>query len=73
MTHPKRPSVQVVSEGRRRFIAVPADSSHGLRLYLRAHHVRCEHPEPCYSGVDQIELAKDTDAARFQVLLDKWV
>jgi hypothetical protein len=72
MNLPDRPRLRVMSEGRRRFISVPSEVSRDLHAYLRKHHVRCESPEPLHTAMDQIEVARGTDADHVQAILEGW-
>ena len=43
-----------------------------LHNYLRSNRVRSAPPEPAFTGVDSIELAKDIDIGGVQELLNAW-
>lgn len=68
----KRKSLSVMADGRRRYISVPCARSQELHLYLRSNRVISAPPEPAYTGFDSIELAKDSDVASVQALLNVW-
>jgi hypothetical protein len=72
MSRPDRPRLQVTSEGSRRFISVPSGVARDLHAYLRKNHVRCEPPQPLHTAMDQIEIARGTDAEHVQALLEGW-
>lgn len=69
---PKKGKLCVQSDGRRCFISVPAGQAIDLHNYLRTNRVRSAPPEPCYTGVDNIELEKDVDIESIQALLNLW-
>ena len=68
----KEPKLTVQSDGKRRFICVPAGRAQELHAYLRNHHVRSACPEPAFTGVDSIQLADNIDQAGVQALLNAW-
>lgn len=67
-----RAKLQVTSAGHQHYIEVPATDAAALHGYLRQHGIWAGHPEPCYSNVDTIELARGANAAAIQALLDRW-
>ena len=73
MSRPQCPKLQVSSAGARSFVYVPTDWAADLHAYLRAHHVRCDPPDPSSTGLDVIELRGGTDIGVLQALLDRWV
>jgi hypothetical protein len=70
---PQRSKLQVTSAGHLHYIQVPAAEAAALQGYLRQHGVWAGQPEPCYSNVDTIELARGANAAAIQELLNRWV
>jgi len=68
----KRSALTVESDGKRRFICVPAARAQELHAYLRNHHVRSAFPEPVFTGFDSIQLGDDIDLASVQDLLNAW-
>jgi hypothetical protein len=72
MAKQKHASLSVETEGKRRYISVPASRAKELHNYLRSNKVRSAPPEPAYTGVDNIELAQDIDVVGVQALLDDW-
>ncbi len=72
MNQPEGPRPQVSSAGARHFIRVAQGRSAELHAYLRQHHVRCDPPDPCSTGLDVIELDRGADLRKVQALLDGW-
>jgi hypothetical protein len=72
MAKRKKNVLCVQSEGKRHFISVPSGRANDLHNYLRSNRVRSAPPEPAFTGVDSIELAKDIDVGGVQELLDAW-
>jgi hypothetical protein len=72
MNKGRKSKLSVESEGKRRYISVPAGLSQQLHRYLRNNRVQCAPPEPAFTGVDNIELRPNSDVAGVQVLLDAW-
>jgi len=72
MASRKKARLRVQAEGLRRFINVPADRARDLHAYLRGHGVHSAPPEPAFTGVDNIELARDIDVRGVQALLNNW-
>ena len=70
MAPPARP--EVLTAGARTFIQVPSDAARSLHTYLRRHCVVCAPPDPCYTGLDVIELGKGTDVQAVRALLKGW-
>ena len=66
------PGLCVETTGTRHFISVPVGLSMELHTYLRNNRVRSAPPEPAFTGLDSIELAKDIDVDALQALLDAW-
>jgi hypothetical protein len=69
---PKKTSLRVEADGKRRYISVPAGRALDLHNFLRTNHVRSSPPEPAFTGFDCIELAHDIDVGGVQTLLDAW-
>ena len=72
MAKQKKISLRVQTDGRRRYISVPAGRALDLHNYLRSNRVRSAPPEPAYTGFDSIELAHDIDVGGVQTLLSAW-
>src|SRR5262249_49173697 len=72
MTRELKSGLHVQSDGKRRYISVPAGLARELHNYLRTHRVRSAPPEPAFTGFDSIELADDIDVAGVQTLLNSW-
>jgi hypothetical protein len=72
MASRKKSRLRVQQEGTRRFINVPADRARDLHAYLRGHGVVSAPPEPAFTGIDNIELARDIDIRGVQTLLNNW-
>ncbi|MCI0638783.1 MAG: hypothetical protein L0Y72_09760 [Gemmataceae bacterium] len=72
MTRQGKASLSVTTEGKRRYISVPAGRSKELHEYLRSKRVRSAPPEPAFTGFDNIELATDIDVGGVQALLTAW-
>ena len=72
MAKPKNTALCVESNGKRRYISVPAGRAKDLHTYLRSNKVRSAPPEPAYTGFDNIELAQDIDIGGVQALLNDW-
>ena len=68
----KCPGLCVETSGTRHFISVPVGLSMELHNYLRSNRVRSAPPEPAFTGLDSIELAKDIDVDALQALLNAW-
>jgi hypothetical protein len=64
--------LNVASEGKRRYIIVPAGRAAALHAYLRGHHVIAAPPAPSYTGFDSIELAEFGDNTTIQDHLKGW-
>jgi hypothetical protein len=73
INRPVKPKLKVVPAGKAHFIEVPTSAAGDLLGYLRRHGVRAAPPEPCFSGMDRIELARGADPEAIQGLLDRWV
>ena len=72
MSKRKQPPLRVETDGKRRFISVPASRAQELHQYLRSHRVRSAPPEPAFTGFDSIQLANDIDVSGVQALLNSW-
>ena len=72
MAKHEKVSLRVQSDGKRRYISVPAGRAMDLHNYLRNNRVRSAPPEPAFTGFDSIELANDIDVDGVQTLLDAW-
>ena len=72
MSKRKQSSLSVESDGKRRFISVPAGRAQELHHYLRSHRVRSAPPEPAFTGFDSIQLDHDIDVGGVQALLNAW-
>ena len=72
MAKQKKISLRVQTDGRRRYISVPAGQAADLHNYLRSNRVRSAPPEPAFIGFDSIELANDIDVGGVQALLNAW-
>jgi hypothetical protein len=72
MIKQKKGKLLVEAEGKRLFISVPAGLSNDLHLYLRENRVQSAPPEPAFTGFDNIELRKGSDAEGVQALLNAW-
>jgi hypothetical protein len=68
----KQKKLQIESDGKRRYISVPAGRANDLHNYLRSHRVRSSPPAPSFTGFDSIELANEIDLESVQALLDAW-
>lgn len=66
----KRLQVQV--EGIRSYISVPVARAEDLHAYLRVAGIQAAPPQPGWTGFDSIELARNTDVARVQQLLNSF-
>jgi hypothetical protein len=72
MAKKKKTTLLVQEDGKRRYISVPTERANDLHEYLRSNRVRSAPPEPAYTGVDHIELAKGSNVESVQALLDIW-
>ena len=72
MAKKKQSSLTVQSDGKRRFISVPAARAQELHNYLRKNRVRSSPPEPAFTGFDSIQLDSDINVGGIQALLDAW-
>jgi hypothetical protein len=70
MSRPARP--KVLTQGARSFIEVPSDSARSLHAYLLGQYVVCSPPDPCYTGLEVIELGHSTDVRAVRTLLKNW-
>jgi hypothetical protein len=68
----KKGALVVETAGLRHYISVPTGRAIDLHNYLRSHHVLSAYPEPAYTGMDSIELAKGIDVDAVQALLHAW-
>jgi hypothetical protein len=64
--------LEVIVSGTRRYIDVQSGRASELHTYLRTNGVQSSPPEPAFTDVDSIELARDVDVKAVQVLLDDW-
>ncbi len=70
----KRPeSLQVIVDGKRRYITVPSGYAAELHAYLRSHSVMASPPAPSFTGFDTIELAGSCNAGAIQNLVNSWL
>ena len=72
MAKQKKLSLRVQTDGRRRYISVPAGRALELHNYLRSNLVRSAPPEPAYTGFDSIELESNVDIGSVQTFLNEW-
>ena len=72
MAKQKKLSLRVQTDGRRRYISVPAGRALELHNYLRSNRVRSAPPEPAYTGFDSIELESNVDIGSVQTFLNEW-